>query len=378
MATTAAAVTTASADKPVVRAARREARESTDAADTSAIDALLGVREPYAAPTAADDAAFAAAMAAADAWHRARNPAYARLWDGDERPVIPVGLFKAADLTTPVPGGGTWLTSTGTSGGARTKVLFDDRSMARIGVAMLQMFLHARFFDIAPARFLILAPDPDRAPQAGYATAFQKFTACAPNAERVHAVADDGAFLPDVAWSALRRWTASDRAVFIFGLTVYFERLVLSATGPVPQRGLVKGLTGGGWKGMQKQLTRPEVVARLRALLPAPSCDVRDLFGLTEHPLHYLSCTAGSFHAPKYARFRLVGPDGREPPPGEPGLIRLQCPFFASIPGHDLLTEDRGALARECPCGVHTPNLRFLGRVTRPTGTCAANAAEVA
>ena len=344
---------------------------------TDAIEALAVVKRPYARPGEADDALFRAAMAESDTWHWSRNVNYRRMWTGNSRPVIPVGLFKAAQLATPVQQQGSWLTSSGTSGGGRTEVFFDAASMTRIQIAMLQMFIHARYFDIFPARFLLLAPDPKRTPNAaGYATAFSEFTRCAPVAERVHAVEPDGSFSADLAWNTLRRWADNDATVFIFGLTVYLERLVLSAPGPVPQKGQVKALTGGGWKGLEQRLTRPQMVARLHELLPAPVCEIRDLFGLTEHPLHYFSCSAGGFHIPKYTRIAIVGADGRRQPTGRSGLIRLQNPFFASIPSHDLLTEDRGVLIDDCECELDSPSLRFLGRVTRPTGTCAATASE--
>jgi len=339
----------------------------------SAIDDLAAVREPYAVPE--PDRLFDAAMAECDDWHRKRNPAYVRLWAGPARPVVPVGLFKRVALDTPTGAEGSWLRSTGTSGGSQTRVFFDRISLARIELAMLQMFLHARFFDLRPARFLLLAPDPSSGDHPGYATAFDKFTACAPVAERVYACAADGTLDPARAWAALERWAADEATVFVFGLSVHLERLVLAARRPVPQRGVVKALTGGGWKGLAQSLSRGEMVERFRELVPAPSCEVRDLFGMTEHALHYLSCAAGRFHVPRYARVVVVGPDGEPAPSGRPGLIRLLNPFFASIPSHDLLSEDVGALHEGCACGLAGPSLEYHHRVTTPAGTCAAEAA---
>lgn len=339
----------------------------------SAIDALLAEPEPYSAIGAADDARFADAMAAADAWHRERNPRYAQLWTGDTRPVIPVAAFKQIDLATPLAADGTWLSSSGTSSGRGTAVYFDALTMGRIRAAMTQVFLAHRFFDVTPARFLLLSPDPSRGTHPGYATTFEKFTGCAPVAERVFAVDDSGKLQPDVALAALRRWAPSPAPIFMFGLTVYFEQLALSIQ-PIELAGSIRGLTGGGWKGLVQQLGRDQIVARLAAALRAPSLDLRDLFGLTEHPIHYISCTLGRFHVPKLARFAVVGADGAALPPGEPGLLRLQSPLIASLPSHDLLTEDRAAWGEHCACGSPLPYFVFLGRVTPATGTCAATA----
>jgi Acyl-protein synthetase, LuxE len=345
-------------------------------ARSARIDQLLALADPYGPITPDDDAVFQDAMAACDAHHRARNPRYAQLWDGDERPMIPVGLFKRIDLATPVDDDGVWLTSSGTGSGTATRVFFDRTSMDRIKRGMMQIFLRARFIDFAPARFLLLSPDPASGNHPGYATTFDKFTGCAPVRERVFAVDAAGRFRPEIALEALRRWAGDPAPIFLFGLTVHFEQLATCTEEPIVQRGTIRGLTGGGWKGIAKQLGRDEIVARLAALLQPPSLDVRDLFGLTEHPLHYISCARGRFHLPKYARVQIVDATGAAAPPGEPGLIRLSSPLFASLPSHDLLTEDRGAWGERCDCGEPLPYLAYLDRVTASTGTCARVASE--
>jgi hypothetical protein len=345
----------------------------TEASTTAAIDRLLGEPDPYSAISAADDARFADAMAAADAWHRARNPRYARLWADDTRPTLPVSLFKQVELATPVDANGTWLSSSGTSSGRGTSVYFDDLTMHRIRLAMTQVFLAHRFFDASPSRFLLLSPDPSRGAHPGYATTFEKFTACAPVEERVFAVDDSGRLQADVALAALRRWAPSAAPIFVFGLTVHFEQLAL-AIQPVELAASIRGLTGGGWKGLVQQLGRDQIVARLGEALRAPAIDLRDLFGLTEHPIHYISCALGRFHVPKLARFAVVGVDGSALPAGEPGLLRLQSPLIASLPSHDLLTEDRAAWGEGCSCGSPLRYFTFLGRVAPATGTCAATA----
>ncbi|MEY4763829.1 MAG: hypothetical protein RI907_502 [Pseudomonadota bacterium] len=347
------------------------------------IDALNTMAQPHAVAHAQADALFDDAMAQADAWHRSRNPAYARLWQGASRPLIPVGLFKQVNLSTPVgdEADGLWLTSSGTSGQGATSVHFDAISMGHIQTAMVQMFLHAGMFSARPARFLHLSPDPRLAAAgtelAGYAQSFHRFTACAPaQIETVFAVDTQGRFDAAAAWATLRAWAEHDDPVFVFGLTVWFERLALAAPAePLAMRGEVKGITGGGWKGMVQQLERPEILARLGAAVQAPGgVDIRDIYGMTEHPLHYLSCRAQRFHLPLYSRALIMGADGQAVAMGETGLIRLLNPFFASLPSHDLLTQDMGVMGQGCACGSEVPWLRFVGRAGGQEGLCAAEA----
>jgi hypothetical protein len=323
----------------------------------SAIDTVLSWPELYATRPAELDAA----LAQADAWHRTRNPAYDRLWRDRERPMLPAAVATA--LPTDTPGQGVHLGSSGTSGSAR-QVHYDPLSMRRIHQAMRRQFAHHGFDSAVPVRFLILAPDPEAGAHAGYATAFRAFTACAPVAEVKHGVTPDGTLDVEVCWQVLERWSTDPAPVFIFGLTVFFERLALTAR-PMRFKGPVRGLTGGGWKGLARTLDRPEVVRRLHAALGA---EIRDLYGMTEHPVHYLGCAADRFHVPVFSRVSLVDAVDGE------GLLRLESPLFASMPAHDLLTRDRGQMGQGCPCGNPAPWFVFRGRVTSARGTCAAQA----
>jgi hypothetical protein len=310
-----------------------------------------------------------------DEWHCQHNPQYARLYRDHPRPAVPVGLFKSLDLATPVPEPGQWLSSSGTGQGGQTRVFFDQRSLGRIQRAMSQMFASNGFFTQTPSRFLLLSPDPRQGKHAGYATAFLKFTACAPVVECVFAVDGDGRFDGDLAWNTLRRWASDSSPVYLFGLTLFFERLLLCGQAPVAMLPELRGIMGGGWKGMTQSMTQPQIVAGLSGLLRAPFFDVRDIFGMTEHPLHYLSCRHGHFHVPVYSRVSVVAADGQAAPEGVNGLIRLENPFFASLPSHRLLTEDMGSWGQGCPCGLPGIYLRYVGRASSPQGTCAAQVA---
>jgi hypothetical protein len=206
----------------------------------------------------------------------------------------------------------------------------------------------------------------------------------------VFAVSDTGHFDADLAWRTLSDWAAHDDPIFIFGLTVWFERLALAApTAPLALRGTLQGITGGGWKGMTQQLERADILQRLQAALQTPSqgcsqgslqgpggIDIRDIYGMTEHPLHYLSCRAQRFHLPQFSRALIMNGQGQAAALGESGLIRLLNPFFASLPSHDLLTNDLGVMGQGCDCGSALPWLQFIGRAGGADAICAAQALQ--
>lgn len=341
------------------------------------VDQLACLPNPYAPITEVEQSLFTQAMHEADVWHKAHNESYAKLWADDiNRPVIPVTLFKQVDLTTPVEGEGLWLQSSGTTQRNATKVFFDHPSLARMEKAIFNIFIANGMFSQQPARFLLLSPDPRKGSFPGYATSFLKFTAAAPIQELVFAVNEQGIFDVPLAIATLERWSQEKTPIFIFGLTVFFEQLASALTEQIQFKGKIKGITGGGWKGLTKTMERPEIINKLQQYLVASELDIRDIFGLTEHPIQYLSCPFGYFHQVIYSRMLIMGADGKSLAKGEEGLIRLQNPFYASLPAQDILTEDSGYLADNCPCGNPHPYLYYLGRVTRMQGICAHEASR--
>lgn len=340
----------------------------------SAVDSLADLPAPYALSTPVEERMFARAMQQMDDWHYTHNSTYAQLCDRQPSPVIPVGLFKTLDLATPMNEPGQWLSSSGTGTHGKTRVFFDIKSMSRIQRAMTQIFLANGLVSLTPSRFLLLSPDPHLGEHAGYATAFMKFTACAPIKECVFAVGPDGHFDSQLAWETLQRWASDPAPIYIFGLTLFFEHLCLSRPKAFNLKAQVKGLTGGGWKGMTQQLDRQQIISGLNECLLAPTVDIRDIYGMTEHPLHYISCQEGHFHIPAYSSFSVIDADGKPAAADQQGLIQLDNPFFASLPSQRLLTQDLGSWGEHCSCGQPRPFLRYLGRAATPEGTCAAEA----
>ncbi|PNL50795.1 hypothetical protein CEP63_016980 [Proteus mirabilis] len=335
------------------------------------MDNLVNLAQPYAVDSF-DDALFTASMNEADNWHRQNNANYQSLWQKMPQPVIPVNLFKTMDLATPTHRNGIWLNSSGTGQQGKTQVFFDDVSLKHIETAMTQIFYHNGLISTTPARFLMLSPDPQSGDHAGFATAFLKFTQCAPIKELVFTVSEHGQFDTKLAWSTLQRWANDPAPIYILGLTLFFEHLCLSRPDAFTLLSPIKGLTGGGWKGMTKQLERPDIIQGLKETLHAPNVDIRDIYGMTEHPLHYISCSEGHFHIPAYSRFAIIDETGDRAPERKVGFIQLENPFFDSLASQRLLTQDLGLWGTQCACGHPLPYIHYIGRATSPEGTCAA------
>jgi phenylacetate-coenzyme A ligase PaaK-like adenylate-forming protein len=123
-------------------------------------------------------------------------------------------------------------------------------------------------------------------------------------------------------------------------------------------------LTGGGWKKQTRGALPKET---FRALVGrawgVPTHRVRDLYGMTEHAVHYLECREHRFHAPVYSRVRVVDPlSGAPVENGRDGVLHLLNPGFTTMPFQSLRTADVGRSADPCPCGRHAPAFEVLGR----------------
>ena len=337
-----------------------------------AIDQLLQVNSIYNTPTTSDNQLFKQAMQVCYEWHLAHNPSFANLNLPLDEP-IPVGLFKQINLSTVQDAPS--FSSSGTSG-QTTQITIDANTMQRIFAAQVKMFDYWQVLDQRPANFLILAPDPQLFKEAGYAYTFTKMTACAPIQEVVYGCQADLKLDTDLITSTLAKWEKTDSPIYVLGLTVLFEHWVLKQLVASHYQGHIRMITGGGWKGFTQVLDRSSIVASLKTLFPQAQVQIHDLFGMTEHPLHYLSCTEQHFHFPLYSRFEVLNPSSEITPEGEIGLIRLQNPFSTSIPCYDLLTNDLGTWHTGCQCGLPTPYLNLLGRKTTSEDTCAYRASQ--
>lgn len=306
---------------------------------------LAQITNPYRPPAAEDDELFARAMEEADQWHKKHNPAYASICEQSSRPLLPMQLLHNPAFCTPrVPGMPT--------------------DLARIDQAMAAILRHNGFFSDQPGNFLLLAPNPDKGHGSGYGDTFSRLARlCAPIKELHFIVDEDMRLHADEAWNRLAHWSKEESPVFIFGLSSFFEQLCLSGNKVLDIRGPLHGLTTGSCTSPDWSARRAGIMAGLEARLRGRHVQFRDLYGMREHPLHYISCSEGNVHLPLFSRFLLMDGNGTPAPKGQVGLVRLQNPFLDTLPAHDLLTEDFATWGNVCPCGDPLPFFRFMGRL---------------
>ena len=358
---------------------------------------LLRLPDIYAS-SADRDALFLRAMRENARWHSERNAAYRRfcehhgfnpedhldsIEDLDRIPALAADVIKAFDLTTVRDVDLFAVTSSGTSG-RRSRVPLDLETVLRMWTMGEASFDEEGLRSADAVDYVILAPDPRAHPGHGNAQFFAALMDGAPAREAVYAlVADErGGFRLDLARAAahLARCATAARPVRVLGLPALVVRLAEAFAGgaiALPADSLV--LTGAGWKkDADAALSKPDVRALLQRAWGLPHPRVRDLYGMTEHAVHYLECREHSFHAPVFARVRVIDPlTGAAVPPGTEGVLHLMNPGFTTVPLHSLLTADVAVQRQGCACGRTAPAFEVIrrGGTSRFRG-CAATTLE--
>lgn len=274
--------------------------ESADTEATRAIEQLADIPAPYSAVTPSTETRYQQALTQADNYHREHNPVYARLYNACPSPVIPAGLFNNICLA----------------------IQTDDKNTGHTQRAMKTILRESGLICATPSRFLLLSDGLTTAARDGDTAMFPGLTLFAPVKECICTVSADGGTDAAQAWSVLKRWAEESDPVYIFGLTHHMERLAQHCPEPFVLKGTVKGLTGRG-----QHTDRQAVEGKLQLTLRAASTDLREIYGVPEHPLHYISCKEGYFHIPAFARFALIGEDGNPAPPENAGFFSLK-PLF--------------------------------------------------
>jgi phenylacetate-coenzyme A ligase PaaK-like adenylate-forming protein len=341
--------------------------------------ALLGLESIYE-PSPERDDLFVSALREITRWHLDRNPPYraychALSFDPDrdlrqpeDLPPLSADLFKVFDLVTLRHVDYFTVSSSGT-GGRRTTIPLDLETVLRMWAMGEASFEEEGLASETPVDYVVLAPDPALSPDHGNAHFFAALMEAAPARERIFALVPDGAggLRLDTEKAARRidRSVASGRVVRIVGLPSLIARLAESfGSGPVRLDPESLVLTGGGWK---KETRGARSKESFRALVGrawgVPAHRVRDLYGMTEHAVHYVECREHRFHAPVYSRVRVVDPlSGALVEKGRDGVLHLLNPGFTTMPFQSLRTDDVGRDADPCPCGRRAPAFEVLGR----------------
>lgn len=122
--------------------------------------------------------------------------------------------------------------------------------------------------------------------------------------------------------------------------------------------------SGGGWKNYTgKTISYAEYVDLVQRVLGIPANRVRDVYGMVEHGVPYMTCEHGHFHVPIYSRVGAVSPRTLELlPDGEVGLLKLVTPYLRSTPGLSIVSTDLGCVHSHCPCGREGKWIELKGR----------------
>ncbi|MEK6744132.1 MAG: hypothetical protein AABZ15_10995 [Nitrospirota bacterium] len=341
---------------------------------------LLGQSPLYEIGELNDDM-YAAAMKENTIWHYEKNETYRAYCchlkfdprdllesaDIGRIPALSADLFKHFDLSGPHAPGALTVSSSGTSGRPTTLSL-DEETIIRMWKMGRATFEAEGLVSLSPVHYLIFSADPKRSPHYGNSLFFSSLVEFAPAMDVTYAVepASDGVFRLNhtKAIELLQRASGAGEPVRIIGLPALISSFAFDAPpGQVRLNPESLVLTGAGWKtNMHTAMSKTEFRDLLCQIWGLSHDRVRDLYGMTEHAVHYLDCPEHHFHAPIFSRVSIIDPLTCRPVrEGEPGVIHLMNPGFTSMPLQSLKTADVGRTVL-CACGRKTPAFELIGR----------------
>lgn len=316
--------------------------------------------------------------------HLAHCAPYARLCDRRgfdvdgftdlaEVPYLPTALFKDALLRS-VPEEQVFreVRSSATSSGRPSRMALDrptSRRQSRCFNRTVLERLGNRRFD-----FIVL-DEPSVLSRSAVVSArsstIKSLLFCASSAQTCLEPSPEGLRLDAARLDALlEEHGAHPENLIIFGFTFILYHYVVR---PMLESGRKLRLPGakivhiGGWKKLEgMKVTRERLVADCAECFGVSEGDVVDLYGFTEQGgMIYPTCEAGRRHAPAWGEVLVRDPATLEPlSPGRQGLLQFFSPIQSSYPGHNVLTEDVGAIlgVDDCPCGRKGTTFEVRGR----------------
>lgn len=138
--------------------------------------------------------------------------------------------------------------------------------------------------------------------------------------------------------------------------------------------------SGGGWKNYTgKTISFEEYSDLVNRVLGISADRIRDVYGMVEHGIPYMTCEHGHLHVPIYSRVCAVSPYTMEIlPDGETGLLKLITPYLRSTPGLSILSTDLGCVHSGCPCGREGKWIELKGRAgVKKYAGCGISAAQL-
>lgn len=347
------------------------------------------------------DRHFLSAVQAAFSWHNERCDIYRTLCqqagftleqlrtpaDLPNIPWLMVNVFKRYHLSSVAESEiVATFTSSGTTGQS-SHIAWDKGSMARQD-AMRSNIMHSLGLVAQQAvNYLIFAYAPDVAGSKGAAHAQSRYASFAPAADTFYAIHADSHGQPTFdlleCLEQLSRFRESGLPLRVIGFPAFAWRLLQELerrdqSMHFPADSLF--ILAGGWKGAQNEAVPKDVFNRIvEQRLGISQARIRDVFGFVEHGVPYISCEAGRFHVPVYARAFVRRPGTLALlPEGESGLLQVISPYNLAQPALSVLATDYVIVGRDCPCGRPTATLEIVGRagLAKHQG-CAITAAEL-
>ena len=324
---------------------------------------------------------LAAAIKENVAWHRTRNPEYARLLTGmgfpeasfdriSQLPILTTAFLKKHPMNT-LSRAPYVAHSSGTSG-LKSAIPYSPSDVGVLLLMSIRAMGRRGLFSPKPVNYVMLGYQYHKSNQAQTMRTAYLATLMAPSLKKSFALRyREGGYHQDLE-GLLADMSKFSRSAFpcrIVGFPSYLyfvlqlmEERDLRLNMPKDS----KILLGGGWKQFYREEVEKESLYRLvRERLGIEEKDIIEVFGVVEHPVIYCDCEKHHFHVPPYSRVIIRDPESLKPlPMGQPGLMHFVSPVLKGSPVVSLMTDDIGILhdGAGCGCGNSAPYFTVLGR----------------
>ncbi|MEZ7893036.1 MAG: acyl-protein synthetase [Candidatus Wallbacteria bacterium] len=303
-------------------------------------------------------------------------------------PHIMVNVFKEIKLLS-VPQSQITLsfTSSGTTG-MTSQTNLDDISIQRQGFtrkSTVESYGLAAYDE--EVNYVCFSYDPETSGTKGAAHTHTAYTSFAKSRETFYAISRDekgeAKFKINECIAALDRYSKSGLPLRItgfpsFGYTTLKKLDEMGQHFSFPQSSVL--FSGGGWKlPGGDPISFDEYSELVKRVLGIARDRIRDVYGMIEHGIPYMTCECGNFHVPIYSRVYSVDPATAELlPDGQTGLLKLITPYIHSVPAISILSTDYGVIANDCKCGRKTPHIILKGRAgVKKYAGCGISAAQL-
>ncbi len=263
------------------------------------------MHDPFEQEALALYAAQRAAIPAYDAWcrhelgERGHHDAV-RSWR--DVPALPIAAFRQLPIwSADAPVAATWLSSGTTSEQRSTHRLasldaYDAAIDEGVHVALLPDVV-ARARD--PLACVQLQPDTHAAPNSSLSYMFDRIRTSELCADAGVFVGANYAIDHDGAWSRMEALTAVDQPVLVlatsFALALLLDSVRDAGRAPIELPPGSRIVDTGGYKGRTRELTRPELLARMESWLGVPEAWCENEYGMSELSSQaWLGCVAAA------------------------------------------------------------------------------------